>query len=120
MRVEELSLRVRLEKPFNPFIVQLRRVARVLEEETQSRPARIGFRNQGPTADCRSSRIRWWMVRVWSIWSGWVGSASCLDSPTFGLKCIFICYINHSMRLSKVFISLTSDIRVYDGMGQKW
>ena len=51
---------------------------------------------------------------------GWVGSASCLDSPTFGLKCIFICYINHSMRLSKVYISLTSDIRVYDGMGQKW
>ena len=70
MRVEELSLRVRLEKPFNPFIFQLRRVAQVLEEETRRRPSRIGFRKQGPTADCRSSPIKWWMVRVWSIWSG--------------------------------------------------
>ena len=70
MRVEELSLRVRLEKPFNPFIFQLRRVARVLEEETRRRPSRIGFRKQGPTVDCRSSPIKWWMVRVWLIWSG--------------------------------------------------
>ena len=38
----------------------------------------------------------------------------------FGLKCVFICYINYSKKLPKVFISLTSGIRAHGGVRRRW
>ena len=50
------------ENPFNPFIVRLGRVTRVLEEETCRHLAEIGFGKQGPAVDRRSSWIERWTV----------------------------------------------------------